>query len=41
MYSPPEMKRNSLPSNFRTEEKTTVFAGMFRPMEKVSVANKA
>ena len=27
-----------MPSNFSTLVKTTVFAGMFRPMEKVSVA---
>jgi hypothetical protein len=28
------------PSNFRTFVKTTVFAGMFKPILKVSVANK-
>jgi hypothetical protein len=33
--------RNSSPSNFRTDVNTTVLAGMFRPIEKVSVENKA
>ena len=30
----------SCPSNFRVLVKTTVLAGMLRPIEKVSVANK-
>jgi hypothetical protein len=39
-YSPPLIQRISLPSNLRTDEKTAVWAGMFRPIAKVSVANK-
>ncbi len=32
--------RNASPSHFRIAVKTTVFAGMFNPMENVSVAQR-
>mmetsp|Transcript_9773 Transcript_9773/g.33724 ORF Transcript_9773/g.33724 Transcript_9773/m.33724 type:complete len:221 (-) Transcript_9773:644-1306(-) len=40
MYSPLAMKRLDSPSHFRMAVKITVFAGMFRPIAKVSVANR-
>lgn len=40
IYSPLDNHLNLSPSNLRTLVKTTVFAGMFKPMLKVSVANK-
>ena len=39
MYSPDVSHRKPPPSNFLALVKTTVLAGMFRPVEKVSVAN--
>ena len=39
MYSPEVSQRKPPPSNLRAFVNTTVFAGMFRPVEKVSVAN--
>lgn len=39
-YSPELTQRKAWPSNLRMAVKTTVRAGMFRPMEKVSVANR-
>jgi len=41
MYSPEVIQRNPAPSNLRALVKTTVLAGMLRPVEKVSVANSA
>ena len=41
MYSPLDTHLMSFPSNFWALVKTTVRAGMFKPMAKVSVANKA
>ena len=38
MYSPEDTQRKPPPSNLRALVKTTVLAGMFRPVEKVSVA---
>ena len=40
MYSPLDNHLNRSPSNFRTLVNTTVFAGMFKPILNVSVANK-
>jgi hypothetical protein len=40
MYYPPVIHLAFSPSNFLTEVNTTVLAGIFRPMEKVSVENK-
>jgi len=39
MYSPLDMRRFWMPSHFRSAVNTTVRAGIFRPMAKVSVAN--
>ena len=39
MYSPEDTQRKPPPSNLRALVKTTVFAGMLSPVEKVSVAN--
>ena len=41
MYSPELIQRKPPPSNLRALVNTTVLAGMFSPVEKVSVANKA
>uniref|UniRef100_A0A1B0GC65 Uncharacterized protein n=1 Tax=Glossina morsitans morsitans TaxID=37546 RepID=A0A1B0GC65_GLOMM len=41
MYSPEDIQRKSLPSNLRGAVNKTVLAGIFRPIAKVSVANKA
>lgn len=40
MYSPPVSHLDFYPSNFLMLVKTTVRAGMFRPMEKVSVEKR-
>lgn len=40
IYSPLEIHLNLSPSNLRTFVNTTVLAGIFKPMLKVSVANK-
>jgi hypothetical protein len=40
MYSEALIQRLVSPSNFRVFKKTTVLAGMLRPMEKVSVAKR-
>ena len=40
MYSPASKLRWHVPSCFRTVSKTTVRAGMFTPIAKVSVANR-
>jgi hypothetical protein len=40
MYSPLEMVRNDSPSHFCTAVNTTVLAGIFNPIAKVSVANR-
>ena len=40
MYSPLDIHLNLSPSNLRTFVNTTVLAGMFNPILKVSVANK-
>jgi hypothetical protein len=40
MYSPPVIHLDFYPSHFFTEVKMTVLAGMFRPIENVSVENK-
>eukprot|EP00955_Chlamydomonas_euryale_P006502 68870-Chlamydomonas_euryale.AAC.1 len=39
MYSPERSQRRPPPSNFLADTNTTDLAGMFRPVEKVSVAN--
>jgi len=39
MYSPPYIHLKFSPSNFLTAVKTTVFAGILRPILKVSVEN--
>ena len=41
MYSPGSNSRNFVPSCFRIESKTTVLAGMFTPIAKVSVAKRS
>jgi hypothetical protein len=40
MYSPLDIQRKPPPSNFRAFVKTTVLAGILRPVENVSVANR-
>ena len=37
-YSPEEIQRYPVPSNLRGEVNTTVFVGMLRPVDIVSVA---